>query len=316
MNGLTIASLGDEAADTGPIDVVSFDLGDPGAGFTTETTLHTESTWTFQPLGDRIYALYLDPQGGIGNPENGQYAVRDAAGSWTVKTNVTTPYAVHIYAGPFVTSEGTWLFGESESPDGATAWLSTDDEATWAASLTVAAQISGAAPQFFGAVQFGDELIAVVGQFPLGPRTFLRSGGAWTEIAGIGAELSDAVLFSYNGTPYWLARDVGKQDGRANIGSTIHAWVAPADDAQQAAIQATLPDVPACAVQVSADGQNAYIMTPDGKLFRGTTAGVWTEVLRWNHTIYKTCSLTVDDASGYLGVGTTDSKVYRTPIPT
>lgn len=140
-NDRIYASYGDVNEDTGPIDVMSMDLSDTSAGFISEATLTTEQLGPYRAFGDKLYAVFMDPQGGIGNPENGMYAWRTTSDpTWHTVPN-TTPYAEHVYDIAVLANGDIFLCGLAETVDGDTAdlacvWVSRDDGATWEVSYS------------------------------------------------------------------------------------------------------------------------------------------------------------------------------------
>lgn len=160
--GRIYASYGDMNTNAGPIDVLALDPAHPELGFVSEATLTTEQLGPFRAFGDKLYAPFLDPQGGIGNPENGMYAWRSADDpTWHTVPN-TTPYLEHCMD-VAVTSDGDiFVCGLAELEDGdgtdyGVVLRSTDDGATWEPSYQ--SSTASTSQWLYRLFIFGDELV-------------------------------------------------------------------------------------------------------------------------------------------------------------
>lgn len=314
FDGRLYPSYGDYGANTGPVDMVSLDLADVAAGWTSEITLQSEQTFMLRTLNDTLIAPFVDPQGGIGSPQNGQVARKPAGGSFSVLTNVT-PVPVHVWD-TAVTGDGWWLFGSSEvdGPTGtATIWRSTDDGATWTASLNVASgtptwdESASAGARFYGVQQYADgTLIAGLLGAPDPESRVYRwaaGGSSWADITDADADkISDAaqVGFSYQGIEFFVAI-FGGQAG--------HVSVRTADAVQQATIQAL---VPLGISDATATADFLYLLSGDS-VRRIARDGTVTNLLTIGDALAR--SIAADEANGWLYYGRTDGMVGRVALP-
>lgn len=282
-----------------------------------EGALTTDETWRYFRLGDDLAVPFMDPQGGIGNPENGGYAVRQLDGTWQT-FEINSPYAVHVY-GMRQTSEGWWACGASQVGDPATAsdgqvWFSDDQGATWTASLTVPGTDDQC--RVYCLLGFGDDILAVSVNHDTGQsKRWLRvAAGAWVEQTHDNTPLADWAAFTYLGTPFYLGFQHGRDTGQVTPASFIDVWTHPDDDSERATIRATLPFDSALDAAVTSDGLHLYVLDGFMVLHRGDQAGAW-EVIDPGVDISTATALAVDDIGGWLYFGTIDSRLFRAPIP-
>lgn len=276
-----------------------------------EATLTTEETWTFRAFGSRLFVPFVDPQGGVDNPENGQYAVASTPGTWATVTNVT-PVPQHVMD-VIETADGLFLFGANGT--GAQVWQSTDDGATWTNPLTVA----NADARFYGAMLFGSTIVTVSWDGASEWRTFRwDAGGPFTEIQiddPLNFSVSDPVPFTYNGTAFHLVLLPGKA-----YGYKIEAdwWIEtlPEDAAQREAIAASIP-ANAYDATVTGDGSTMYLLDDHvpQRVWRGDAAGAWSVVLTLATTDPLVVCMAVDEANGWLYFGSKTSQILRHVIP-
>jgi hypothetical protein len=314
FDGKLYDACGDYGANTGPIDVVSLDLATQEFG-SNEATLHTEETFTMRVLDGALHVPYCDPQGSNDDPSQGQLAVTSGGGSWGVVTSCTgVTHAFDVAK----TADGLFLFGSNETGDQAVIWRSTDDGATWTESLTVDAP-EGATPlfaRFYAAAQIGDDLTAFYHDDTV-DAAYHWNGSTWDETATPARSVCGTpAAFTHDGTPFVLGLATAVDTGQSSP-STPTAIVTPSDAAQQATIQATLPDdvkdaaatdsylYALCVLPVD----DAYLIT----VHRGDTAGSWSVLGALDDNT--ACCIAVDPDGGYLYFGTTDSRIIRTPIP-
>lgn len=306
-DGRLYASYGDYGANTGPIDVISLDLANTAAGFTSEATLHTEETWLYRNAGSRQFVSYIDPQG-YGDGTQGQLAIAATPGTWRIVTNVT-PVPIHVMA-CCETADGIFLFGAANEPDppngGATVWRSTDDGATWTVSLAPRPDPTNGA-RFYAPMLYGD---VIETQLVTSPTVVYRwEGASWSVVAdqAPGSVVAEAVPFTYLGTAFQFCLNDSKPQGHV-VDSQWHIRTQAADAAVRDTITATIPVVRARGAVV--DGAYLYLLDQDGSVWRAADDLVWTRLFTLDLI---PASLAVDGTTAYFG--TADSKVYSTPIP-
>lgn len=272
-----------------------------------EATLRTEETWTLRLTTGGLLVPYLDPRGGA--ETTWHYAIASAAGAWTIDHTVL-PTPEHVM-GATETPGNLWLAGASYGSNPAvggvaTVWRSTDGGATWAASLAVDNGVDNTGfARFYTVVPLGTELIAVLSDTGGVTHRWRWTGSAWTDLGAGGATLTDYVLFTYNGSAFALVWHGGKEAAAVTAG----AWeilTNTADAAAGAGITASLPNV--SILDASATATHLYLLDETGLLHRGDTNGVWRTSISVDPAAR---SIAVDEAGGWLFVGTTDSRVIR-----
>lgn len=344
-NGL-LAPYGDYANNTGPIDVVSADLADFGAGFTSQATLQTQQIWAYRKgLAGRIWAVHIDPIRGSRALADGSlsYSYADAPGEW-VTDQVVLPYCEHGFD-LVETAEAVFICGatapnaDTGQAEGPAIWKSTDRGATWTLDLSVPS--SDGFRRMYCFFDWGDgTLSAVAVGNSAAPQAYYREvGGTWTAYADptlaewganppedsagrlkdFAASPSDAHLFTYQGTPIQLVTVLGKENAR--IPSTPYCMVYGKPGADPTVIAAAQASVPFWAqdIAVSDDGQRAYVLSASGspetsQLFRGDTDGNWTSRIVFDAT-YGDSGLAVDEDAGKVYFSTHASTVSRFALP-
>lgn len=307
LDGKLYLSYGDYGANTGPIDVIVVDPADDT--ISSEATLNTEATWLYREFDGVKFVAYLDPQGGEGNPENGQFAYNDSSG-WVVLTNVS-PYPVHV-DDLYVTAEGWWLFGSSNEPDpptgGATVWLSTDEGATWEVSLAPRPDTTGQA-RFVAACVLDGDLHAVLDRgFAVGGRhIYRRTAGTWVEVEPFSAGVSDLVPFTIGGIEFALVVTIGKQYSLSAAG-LVAVLTTAADAGHRESLRHMLPATAFCASVV---GGFLYVLDSHSTLWRVDSSGHRTPLMTLEVALVSCFAI----VGSTVYFGTQDSKIYKAALP-
>lgn len=306
-----IPGYGDYGANKGPIHLLRMALADQAV--TDEATLTTEQIWRTVPSGLGTLCPFMDPRGGIGDPEYGSYAVRQTDGSWTTYS-IDTPYAIHVF-GMAEHDGALYAAGAAQIGDltSANVWQSLDGGSTWSTSLTLDDPTGNDQRRFYDLFVLRGDLFALEVNAPEASRAVYRlHAGSWDVVvpSALGA-LDDAVVWSEGGVPFALCLY-----GKAPAFS-IHSWaevvVHPDDASERDSIQAGVTAVGLLLdAQPSRTGSHLYALKDDGDVVRhdGTS---WSTVLRVDPD--KKTSLAADDVTGFLYFGTTNGKVVRCPLP-
>lgn len=312
FDGYLIPSYGDYGTNDGPHDLIGLPLADP-TDWESFGTLQTEQLYTLREAAGVLIVPFVDPRGGTDSPSNGQVARLTTTGTLTVLTNVT-PVPVHVWD-TAVTADGWWLFGSSEvdgSTGTATIWRSTDDGATWTASLNVPSgtptwdEGRDAGARFYGVQQYSDgTLIAnLLGAADPEARLYRRdpgSGSSWVEVTDADTPLiasSAQVGFTRDGVEFFVA--VG--NGTVSVRS---------EDAANLASLAAL--VPSGMVDVYATADHLWFLDLRQAVWRLAATGAAVSVVTLDDPTLR--SLAVDETAGMIYLGTTDGRVVSTPVP-
>lgn len=312
FDGYLIPSYGSYADNDGPHDLIGLPLANPAA-WESFGTLQTEQLYRLREAAGVLIIPFVDPRGGTGSPSNGQVARLTTDGTLTVLTNVT-PVPVHVWD-TVVTADGWWLFGSSEvdGPTGtATIWRSTDNGATWTASLNVSSgtptwdESRDAGARFYGVQQYADgTLIAnLLGAADPQARLYRRnpgSGSSWTDVTD-----ADTYLIG----------------GSAQVGFTrddVEFFVSPSNGtvsvrSEDAASHATLAAlVPPSLVDAYATAEHLWFLDADRAVWQLGSAGAAVKLVTLDDPTV--CSLAIDETAAVIYLGTTDGRVLSTPRP-
>jgi hypothetical protein len=134
FDGIVFCGYGDWTVNTGPIQATGWRISP--AGFVSEATLDTESTWLLRRVGSRLVIPFIDPKANTGD-----LAVRSAGSpTWTtLALDGSTAGSVHTF--DVTTSNGTdlWVAGARRSSLNASVWHSPSGlGGDWVLSLDTA----------------------------------------------------------------------------------------------------------------------------------------------------------------------------------
>lgn len=297
FDGHLYAAYGDYDANTGPLNILSTPLGDPGV-FTSEQALATEEIWTMRTLSEKLYVPEIDPRGGD-DASAGQYAVATASGAWTVHTNVT-PTPEHVFA--VAERDGSlWLSGaayDGELSPGlggvASVWRSDDDGATWTREIAQPSESGGL--RVYALAPTTDGLLAFASDHG-GPVTVWHrpDGGEWAEAdpTGYPDGVSEAVPFL---------------DGALLLAG---GYKVLAIGQQMAATPGAGTPLDVLVTDVTVVGSHAYALGTDGTIWRGNGT-TWTALFTLDAPTARSLAVTADETTVYLG--TTDSRVLSATL--
>ncbi|MBI2676600.1 MAG: right-handed parallel beta-helix repeat-containing protein [Candidatus Yanofskybacteria bacterium] len=131
FDGKIFSGYGDYGANTGPIAIRSYNPLTKNSRV--EYVMRTEQIARYMNVGDRLYAVAIDPGGGGNSVTIGgdvEYAYRKLGGSAWVGGNNTTSRFAHVFDIASLDGQGIWLFGSVDPDDGA-AIHSPDGGKTW-----------------------------------------------------------------------------------------------------------------------------------------------------------------------------------------
>ena len=122
------AAYGDYGANTGPIDINPFDLTN-GTFDGSVLSVPSESIGNWRVINNKLYTTTIDATCSGSCPSG--YAVGDTNGNWTTQTPIN---AEHVFDIETLNGTDLWMFGGST--DTAYAWRSTNGGANWSVVQT------------------------------------------------------------------------------------------------------------------------------------------------------------------------------------
>lgn len=137
-NGKMYIGYGDWDANTGPVAMTPFDPSTGSFASTSEYIAPTEAIETFRVVDGKLYAVHVDPRGGISSAYS--VATKSSSGaSWSLGSGVKVTHAYGFSEG--LSSSEMFLAGQVDEGSGsnevAKIFRSTDGGATWSESLSV-----------------------------------------------------------------------------------------------------------------------------------------------------------------------------------
>lgn len=273
---------------------------------TTEGTFTTEAIWPVVPTSVGLVVPFVDPQGGVGNPENGGMALK-AGEVWATATDVT-PYPVHVFDA--IDDDGTLLaFGSSQAGSDAFAqvWRSTDG-LTWTSDLEAGNGTDDDYRFYAACLLEGDVLAIGTNHNANTETTWRRTAGTWSEVSSRSLRaIGQLVAWHEGGVPFAYGLVNGKHYGmRMPSAPAVIGW--PETDVSGV----SAPPGFCFDLAVGTAGTHLYALCSAGAVKRhdGTA---WSEVMTID-TEDGRC-IAVDEATGQVLIGTTDSKIRAYPLP-
>lgn len=158
-NGKIYAGYGDYNKNTGPVSFTPFDPTSNTFAATPEHTADTESVEIWRNIGDKLYAVHVDPKSHNG----AAYSVGDTSSGKAVWSNHLLPTMTHVF-GLTQGSTPSELFISGSLDEGvstnevAKVYRSVDGGATWTESLSVPSR--GGFNRMYFVAKLGDKIYA------------------------------------------------------------------------------------------------------------------------------------------------------------
>lgn len=303
--GRLFAGYGDYGANTGPIDLYSYDL--TSAAATRHITVPTEDIDAIVRVGDALYAPYIDPRDGWDEPVG---FASDRSGQW--RTEGVAPM-VHVY--DVASTDGTNLFLAGSSHDAATGtayaaiWYSADGTSDW---RLVQRRDSGAGDYtryYWMEAVDGRLYTSAVLDAGLGPLE-RWDAGTWSTVRE-----DSSAFWAYEADQ---VQSIGHDIVSYGWGSSVRVF----DTRTATFVSPTYDIAPGGAalrdIYKTEDGV-LYTLSAAGEIYRSADGRAWTRYATVDGT--SAYSLAVDEATGAVYIGS-DAVILRasptagTPSPT
>lgn len=196
-NGKVYAGYGDYDKNTGPISLMPFDPLTNTFASTAEHVADTESIEIWRNIGDKLYAVHVDPKSHNG----AAYSVGDSSSGKAVWSNHLLPTMTHVFGFTQGSSPSElFIAGSFDEGSGtnevAKVFRSTDGGATWAESLSVPSR--GGFNRMYFLAKLGDKIYAQ----NLSTSDFSGSNPETKAWVFNGSSWSKATPISYTYQPY------------------------------------------------------------------------------------------------------------------
>lgn len=301
-NGKVYAGYGDWDRNTGPVSLTPFDTKVGQFTSTPEYVAGTEAIEDFKIVGNRLFALHVDPQGGSDNA----YSVADASSGATVWSRVAPGQLpiTHVY-GMAVGSNDNELFLAAQRDEGsasnevAKVYRSTDGGATWSESLSVPSRGGYNRMSFIGNYN-GNIYVQRMSMTDFKgngaeSQAWVWNGSRWSSASTINAYM-----------PRKAEQFAGKLVMKNGSGNYLLAY----DGRKTSTVRGSVND---------------YVIAPDGYLYAlgySYEDGASTQVVvrtkdlsSWENVTYSPGSgASITYLNKHLYIGTYDSKLYRAEI--